>query len=247
MYNTEWLNLNANRRFPFTADASLNTYPPFLALSNGLVLDALLMMSQDYQSNFYLSTLVWDTEEISLVIARQDGAEALIGTGLHNSTITVIGKEDFLGSYGKVTVGDFTNFPPGKFKFIYSGTQFEPCRVLKLNHGVSAINGISQGNVILASGTNVVITKAGNTIKIDTYDGLCACDDLPCIKTINGIPPINNNFTVDGIGCVSVIPGENGVKIINDCEDACCGCDEVNDMITRIRALEQRIINLETS
>jgi len=255
MYNQEWLNINANRKYPFKEESNLKDETRRFQLPDDFLVDALLIVPINYQFDFYVSKVSFSIEELAVTISMRDQEEALTGTIQYpdlsstNQTLALSGRGTYNGGYGKLVIGSFSSLIEGEFNFLYQDTTVEPCRIIKLNQGITSLNGITSGNIILKSGTNVVITPEvdQNKIIIDTFDGLCACDECPTVKTINGRQPVNNNFSIAGIGCVTVTESGNGIQIGNDCEEACCGCDEVNDMVDRIRDLQERITILENN
>jgi len=223
----------------------LDIYNKF-SIPETFIVDAYLSMSVDFQAMFYVSKIHYSPELLSITVSLLDGTEALVGTIQDSSfLVNLYGKNKYTGSFGKIVIGSYENMIYGEYEFSPKATYIEPCRVLKLGKGVTSINGITSGNVVFTTGSNVVIEQNGTIIKIDTQDGLCACGDIPCIKTINSIEPRNNNFEILGVGCVNIGPSESGLEIQNECEEACCGCDEINDMVDRINALQERITILE--
>ncbi len=249
MYNIEWQDINEDRKYPFISTATLKDKTNTFTLSNSFFLDAIILVNKDFQAQFYVDQIKYTPDLISISINMQDGTPALIGTSENPtdfSTLGLEGKNEYLGSFGKLMLGKISNIPYGTLSFYAPATMFEPCKILKLNSGISSINGITSGNVILSSESNVIIRVEGNKIYINSIDGLCACNETPCIKTINGIEPINSNFIINGIGCVKVSDDEGGIIVENTCEESCCGCDEVNDFIDRMQGLENRIHALES-
>lgn len=253
MYNMEWLNLNSNRRYPFKEDSIMYDVSRRYKLSNTIFVDAIIGTPIDFQFNFYISRIQYSPVLLSVTISTQEGLEALIGTiqdpdsNASNILLNLEGKNKFLGAYGRLIIGNLNNLPEGDFEYLQQDLVIEPCRVIKTSLGITSLNSITSGNIILKSSSNVVITPQveDKIILIDTFDGLCACDSCPTIRTFNGQEPINNNVNIQGVGCITVVPGNNGIDIKNECEDACCGCDEVNDMVDRISDLQRRITILE--
>lgn len=249
MNYVEWLNLNSNRSYPFKTDAGTMDRTNKVKLPNDFIIDAILSVSKNFQFDFYLSKYIYTPDLLSVTVSDAYTIEAMVGTiqnpskDLANATMVMTGKDEYLGSWGKLVIGSVKNLMEGQYDYL---TIFEPCRVMKSGRGISSINGIKDGNVVLASGSNVVIQVDGKKILLNTVDGICACENNPCIKTINDIPPLKNNFIFEGIGCVRFVPIENGLRAVNDCEDSCCGCDEINDMIDRIKILTDRIEILES-
>lgn len=253
MYNLEWANENSERKFPFIHTASLRDKTKRYTLPNSVIVDTLLALTEDYNLPFFLSNITYSPKILSVTISMATGKVALVGSINNpdplakNFTLELNGEEKYLGSYGKIIIGSLENLLEGSFDFFAVDSFFEPCRVIKLSRGISAINGITNGNVILTEGANTEILVNGRKIEINAIDAKCQCDTCQCIKTINGIPPLGNNFKITGVGCVQINPTENGIEIVNTCEESCCGCDEINAIVQQLQELQSRIIALESA
>lgn len=246
MYNNDWLVQNSYRKYPFMHECTLRDETKKFILSNSVIVDAIFHLNIGYQYQLYLSKILHSPEYLSLTFSI-NGEEALTGTSNETGeffTINLEGKNDYEGSIGKVIIGSLTDLPYGEYSFLVYDTRIEPCRIIRLYNGINSLNGIRSGNVTLSSRSNVNISKDGNIIYIDSQDGLCACNTLQCIKTINGI--YSENFIIDSRGCIAIEDIDGGIRLINNCEQACCGCDEINDFIDRINELERRITALES-
>lgn len=245
MYNLEWLNENMHRKFPFMHECSLKDKTGYYTIPDSIFLDILIQVNIDYQYMFYISKIEYTPEYFSVTVSVNE-TEALKGTCLPTDTVlTLYGQDAYKGSFGKIILGNFSEIHYLSLDFSAASAIIEPCRVIKLCSGINSINDITEGNVNLVGKTNVIVEKDGNNINISTKDGLCACDSIPCIKTINGIEPINNDFKITPRGCVSINSITGGIEIGNNCESSCCGCDEINDFVDRINSLEKRIRILE--
>lgn len=250
MYNQGWLNENEARNFPFLATSSLYNNTRRVRLPLNFVVDCFLFLSHDYKHNVYLSRVVYSPEQLSLYFSVVTGKTCLVGTvkdvSQSNFLVNLTGEEKYLGSSGKVVVASLESLPYGDFSFLVDDTTIEPTRVAKLGIGVSSINGITEGNVVLKEGANTTITKEGKVIKIETTDGRCACDSCPCIKTINSLKPIGNNFNIRGVGCASITQSEDGITYGNTCENACCDCDDLEAINAKLLEFERRLAALES-
>lgn len=253
MYNLPWLNENANRYFPFKDDIALQDRTRRFQIPHNFLVDAIVFLTFDFKFDVYVSKIIYSPELLSVYLSTVTGKTALVGTiqnpdpELKNGVLHLEGQEEYIGSGGKLVIGSLENMVEGEFDFFLADACLEPTKVIKLSHGIAAINGITQGNVILEPGANTLITTSGNSIKIETFDGRCACDSCPCIKSINGLKPINNNFNIRGVGCVTINPAENGITVGNSCEDACCDCEEVEAIFERLRDLETRLLAAENA
>lgn len=240
--NQEWYNLNSNRRYPFKSSASLLDITKRNYLSNDFIVDAIFVVSKNWQEDFYLSKYLYDSTRLILEVSCRVTEEV----ALAGSPTGLIGINSYVGSTGKIIVQNTYNLIEGEWSF--SDTEFEPCRILKLHRGITSINGIYDGPITIEAGQNAIVTTENNKIEVKASSDPCNCKDngCKCIQTINGVEPINSNIQISGIGCVTVSETENGIEIGNQCEESCCGCDEVNDMIDRIKDLEERVIRLES-
>lgn len=228
----EWLNQNSLRKYPFTTDSDMEGIP------DSVFVDALLSLSTGFQYEYILREVRYTPEYLYVSVARRDTLDVVLEGYNTNGLILLSGN-----GVGKIIVNDLTGLEYGSK--LYSNIIFEPKLVTKLCSGISSLNGITEGNILFTSGTNVSINTIGNVIKIDTIDGLCACNENKCIKTINGIPPDStNNFRISSVGCLRTTNETNGILLENICETACCGCEEINDMIQELQSLQKRIVAL---
>lgn len=246
--NLDWENENSHRKFPFLATTSLQSSLGY-TLPNEVFVDCLIQTNTHYIHDYILSKIEYTQDSFTFYITNSTLNElAFIGhlesPFTKNQACVVLGNGVYENSSGWFIIGNLDNLLPGVHIF---NAQILPTRIVRIAVGITSINGISDGNVILTTGTNVVITTIGNTIKVDTKDGICACTDNPCIKTINGISPINNNFRLESTGCVKINPITSGVEITNVCESACCGCDETNDFIDLLNSFALRLQTLENN
>lgn len=235
----EYLNENSHRNFPIREDCPMKTTTGY-RFPNEVIVDCIAYMSTGFQYEYYIKSVVYTPTEFTVVIARADTLEAKISGTISSGTVMGLSGAD--DSEGKIIVGSLTNLPYGAYEFEPGMSLLEPCRVIKLCTGISSLNGITSGPVNLIAGANVKFTINGTSLKIDTMDGLCACNNNPCIESING--QTGPDITISGTGCVAVTSGQNGITIENTCENSCCGCDEVNDMIEWIKTLENRVAAL---
>ena len=168
------------------------------------------------------------------------------------------GVEPFSDTNGKVVIGRTDTIrtqPSGLFVFDIDGARLEPQVVRPMIRGVSSIRvstatgTVSErlyGDIELVAGTNVqfstVVTPGETKIVISALDGegtieQCVCEgdaaDIPCIKTINRIPPApDGNFSMIGDDCLSFFGEEAGIRLTDSCCAPCCGCTEL-EAITR--------------
>ena len=210
------------------------------------------------------------TKIASAVIARS--------THVKNTVYNLGGLGDFADTSGRIVIGDIGNIdkqPPGLWQFTLAGARLEPDSIRPIIRGISSFR-VKNGSVLSVPVYGDVVFEAGTNQRIDLIqeedelpiirwnaiegEGLneiCACleeDDVPPIKTINGIlPTVAGDFTLLGSDCLETSPIEHGIQLIDTCSKPCCGDPEL-DAITvaleslRINAatLEQFVGNLES-
>lgn len=253
MYNLPWLNENSNRYFPFKDSLSLLDRTRRFKLPHNFIVDALVSLTFDFKFDVYVSKIIYSPETLTIYLSTVTGKTALVGSiqnpdpQLKNEVLHLEGQEKYIGSAGKLIIGSLENMVEGVFEYFLDDVCLEPTRVIKMSNGVAAINGITSGNVVLEARENTIITVENNNIAIGTFDGRCACASCDCIKTINGLKPINNNIDIRGIGCATITPSENGISYGNSCEDACCDCEEIVAIYDRLISLETRLLAAENA
>ena len=186
-------------------------------------------------------------------------AEAVISlnTFVTNNQYLLQGIDPFSDSVGKIVVGSLTNTLkiPGRYLFTVAASGIQPRCVVPSIAGVTSIklrNGSDvteaiQGDIVFQAGTNFQLSydlRTGTpsdphiiTFSAISGEGLnqdCSCiptDNLPCIKTINGIGgDTNGNFNLTGSDCIEVTGISNGAKLADSCAKPCCGCNELNTL-----------------
>jgi hypothetical protein len=187
------------------------------------------------------------------------GTALIPSTGVTRNTVFALGGiEPFDDVNGKVVVGKVSTIqeqPTGLFNFTLEGGKLEPQTIRPMIRGISAMTvanaagTVSErlyGDIELVAGGNIqlstVSTATETQIVISALDGEgtiaeCVCEgdaaNIPCIKTINGIPPATDgNFNFVGDDCITFSGIQNGLKVSDSCCTPCCGCEEL-EVITR--------------
>ncbi len=182
-------------------------------------------------------------------------------THTENRSYTLVGSADFEDSVGHVTIGrleEIDALPPGRYLFDAAAGELEPDCIRPLIRGISSItlvNGTDRseklfGDIELVAGNNMRLTP----LVVDGQDpqiiisaisgeGLnedCVCEEQelgPCIRTINGIPPLpDGNFRFVGNDCLQITPLTHGLAFADTCSKPCCGCaelDKINKQLDR--------------
>ena len=203
-----------------------------------------------------------------------DVASAHIPTVSHTreyQTYSLGGIEPFDDTSGKITINNLAGIgqqPAGLWNFTYTGTRISPDAVRPIIQGVQSLKvatasgGISQrlyGDIELVAGDNIqlvpVVTATESKVIISAIDGEgtiepCVCEgsaaDLPCIKTINGIPATAaGEFNIIGDDCLQITAGSNSVQIADQCCSPCCGCTELEAITSDLERFLQEKTNLE--
>lgn len=203
----------------------------------------------------------------------QDVASANIPKAAHSrhTTYAVGGIEPFDDTVGKVTINKLTSIddqPTGSWEFGYTATRITPDAVRPIIRGVQALkvqsgSNASQrlyGDVELVAGANiqltpVVISAGVSKVIISALSGEgtiepCVCTDgaeeLPPIKTINGIQPsASGDFNFVGDDCLTLTTATNSIQIQDVCCTPCCGCEELESITKDLERFNQQKANLE--
>jgi len=153
----------------------------------------------------------------------------------------------------------------GNFTFSVASTRIEPSCLYVSIPAVKAVEVYSGSQLVhvesdvlrLIAGENIKLSyvgSSGNTtgIRIDAISGenVKAKDEcnnaiiemLPCIKTINGVGPDDSgNIDIVGDECIKVDPKilQNQIELSDLCSSSCCGCDELEDLMTGLGKLKE--------
>lgn len=176
----------------------------------------------------------------------------------------IYGTGDYSDVRGTVVLGDLDELrdkvPAGSYTF--KGAVLEPSAVRPTLNGVrsvrigtgTALSDPLYGIVKLLEGSNVKLTyiKDENAIRIDAVrsDGFvdeCRCEEAAQaavqVKMINGLSATNLNILGDD--CVRVETKGNTITIRDKCSFPCCGCEEMEFIMTRLKFLETAIQKVE--
>lgn len=188
-----------------------------------------------------------------------------------NKTYALNGEGDFEGVYGKVVVGslDTLLLQAGTFNFALAGGRLEATVVVPDIRGVTGFRVLDgtdagdlfQGDIAFESGSNFRITRStygGITVlTLNAIDGEgtiaeCSCEGAVTstspIRTINGVEPDDlGNINLVGDDCLQPIPvaDENAVQIIDECSKPCCGCPELDTLVTDLKRIRDQVQTLE--
>lgn len=204
LHNLEWLNHNASRKYPLTADATSLDQSGDFELPNDFLVALYLAVPVSVSvepSRFYLRTLDISGVGFGIVIGYDDpsGAFDVAGASIARASFAVnqvyrlTGVGDFYDVTGHLMLGHLDNLdlqPTGRYTFDPDGGRLEPDCIRPMLRGISGVrvqngNNISElvfGDITLNAGPNTLLTQSGNQITFSAVAGEnlnepCACDD----------------------------------------------------------------------
>lgn len=196
-----------------------------------------------------------DTQDLTVGVVNIPAA-----THVEDRTYAVAGVDSFDDTVGSIAIGvltDINQLPPGQYTFNYAATGIEPDCIRPMIRGITSLAVVSAsgetserlyGDIELVAGSNMridVSQVAGmptqlifHAIEGTGFNEECVCEEITAsqgIMTINGICPTpDGNFRIIGDNCITVEPIDHGVQLIDACSEPCCGCDELDALITQI-------------
>lgn len=222
-WNLEWLNLNAQRAYPLTADATGTDIQAAFKLPDDFIVGLYLPIHAGVNvqpGRFFIRSIGVYASGYSVVVgyAGDDGdinvATALIAreTFTPNQSYALGGLGEFSDSFGRIVIGSLTGIdaqPAGQFTFNLTGTRLETDAVRPMIRGVSSLqvqNGTAlseryYGRVILQAGRNMRITSipsdgdSAPTIIFDAIEGAGLTEQCACLGEAAGSPI----YTINGI------------------------------------------------
>lgn len=185
-----------------------------------------------------------------------------------NRSYSLIGIDDFYDSVGYVVIGnldEIDQLPPGLYTFTAQSAEIEPGAIRPMLRAVSRLQVINNtetsapiyGDVTLVAGPNVrlnVVSSGGETqivfqaISGENLNQNCLCeipDTADCITSINGQPGIGGNFEIAPNDCIQIEAITGGIKISDICAQPCCGCSELNAVLSQIDRFGDGITTLQ--
>lgn len=202
-------------------------------------------------------------EEIDVAVANISNAAIS-----ENTSFALGGINDFDDTIGHIVIGntaEISRLAPGYYTFDYESAALETDTIRPAIRGVSRmrINNNLQfsdyvyGDVTLVAGTNMRIsveyTDDDTRIIFDAISGLnlnadCVCpvpEDGECIRCINGVCSDDGNFTIIGNECIEVVPGVNSLSFSDVCAQPCCGCEELDELVSEIQRFGDGVTTLQ--
>lgn len=187
---------------------------------------------------------------------------------VQNRAHSLAGIDDFYDSIGYIVLGhldEVDRLPPGLYEFTPAAGEIESDAIRPMLRAVSRLQVLNNnefsepiyGDVTLVAGTNVrlTVTQAdGHTnIVFDAISGQnlnqdCLCEipeEGECIKAINGVHALGGNFVIAPDDCVQITEISGGLKIADICAQPCCGCSELDAIVTQINRFGDGITTLQ--
>lgn len=222
-WNLEFLNHNAQRSYPLTADATKQDVTGSFTIPDDFLvgLDLPVSPAMDMETGrFFIRQLGLFASGVQLILAYDTGAEiydvasALIPASgdLRNKVFALGGIDPYDDILGKVVVGRIDTIqlqPSGLFTFDLAGSRIEPQAVRPMIKGISsmrianAAGTVSErlyGDIELVAGNNIQLsTVANNTetkIIISALSGEGTIEQCVCEGDAAEIPCIK---TINGI------------------------------------------------
>lgn len=176
--NLEWLNLNAQRAYPLTAEATKVDQTGTIAIPDSFIVELCLPVHAGLNvepDKFFLYSLGIFPTGYNIVFAYDDGtndpplvANVNISKDAHteNRSYALTGSGDYADSVGTITIGrleEMETLSPGLFYFTPAGGQIEPDAIRPFLRGVSSITVVNgtdvsepiYGDITLVAGTNI--------------------------------------------------------------------------------------------
>lgn len=271
----DWTDLNSLRRYPLREGTSAASDDLVFSIPDTFIVDFSLCATSDASRRFYISKIFNKLTAITIEISdfRTDGSSVVAGTfeiarATHkqDSDYFLNATSRYAGANGKITIGTFEDIskqPAGSFKFPLAATEFEARTVVPSLKGIDRITFIDaqngentlSGDVILTSRSNLKFAydEDIHRVFLDAGDNLGLskqCAVTNCVKSINGVVPDPSTGDVGlyGINCIRVY---SSAQYTLDIEDTCCtpcsGCNDLEELTTRLTSLENKFLDLKGS
>lgn len=176
---------------------------------------------------------------------------------------------DFSQVYGFAVIGnvDALKSMTGDIPFNLQSSRLEssvitygPRRISGLKvYSDESTSSLLSGQVILASGSNHrmaltndngIHTVTMNAIRGDDNEETCPCNDIelgPCIRKINDVgPDENGNIDILDGDCIQIASSGGTLTITDTCAQPCCGCEELNMLVTDVTSLTSQLTLLQS-
>jgi hypothetical protein len=264
-FNTEWLNSNHFRAYPFREDASLQSTDGYV-LPNEILLDLVLVSFPTAKLPLYVSQVTVTSGICEVRIADSDGTvvtSTVVNVTAHTDpqSYNITGLNAYTAIRGHVILGDLLGAAAkgtGTHVFLPAATKLLDTCVLPSTPRVESLAALTADGIASTGLTGAVQLKAGtnirlmplvseNAIQIDSVpmEVDCSCNDPFCgfdkpISRVNGISADSScGINIRGVGCIQVTAQNNIILIEDTCYEPCntC-CDQLKAILQTIESLE---------
>ncbi len=215
-WNLEWLNLNAQRAYPLTADATAADDTVSFTLPTDFIVAIYLRVHSGLNvqpGRFFVKSIGSYSAGYNVEIgyAADSGnitvATALIARSTHtkNKSYELGGVGIFADTIGRIAIGSLDNVdlqPAGQFEFSLAGGRLEPDAIRPMIRGVSSIqaqngNSLSEklyGTVVIEAGKNMQITAipadedGPARLIFDAIEGRGLTSECACSDEADAVP-----------------------------------------------------------
>lgn len=274
VWDVDWLNSNSQRAYPLSEDVSRADVTGSFRIPDELIVDLIWPAHASAgidPSKFHVKSIGIFGSGVTIALGYdgQTIGSVSIDAATHvlNTAYFISGSGDFYDTIGKIVIGklEAARKSSGSFQFDLANARLVPTVIRPDIRGVTSVrlktgedlSDPIQGDVVLQAGTNFEITFVAGSpgrIVFSAIDGrgltkACDCSenqDLPCIQTINGLPPDGNgNFTLEGDDCLKFEQLTNGLQLFDECSKPCCGCGELKVLEDTLRMMQNQVYSLE--
>lgn len=217
-------------------------------------------------------TVGYDDGEIDPRRNRDVAAANIARSALQpNRSFALAGIDIFSDSVGEVTIGrvdEIDALPPGLYYFAPTAGELETETIRPMIRGITRLrvsnnNELSDfvyGDVTLVAGPNIRIAVETpldenedvrlvfSAISGENLNADCVCETPEigeCIRCINGVCSGDGDFQVGGNECVAVTNVDNGLRFEDVCAQPCCGCEELDALVTQIDRFSDGVNTLQ--
>lgn len=276
IWSVDWLVQNSQRKYPLHEDASITDTTGTMKIPNDFIVDMIWPVHADATVDPTLFHIIGIGVFGTGVTVSIGYNGTIIGsvsidaaTFVRNQTFLIAGTGNFFDSVGKIVIGTLDSIKQfaGSYTFDLANGQLEPTVIKPDVRGVNAIY-LKNGTEISDPLQDDLVIQAGERMKIDlvdipgepsrivfnAVDGLnlnagCECSenqDLPCVKTINGIQPdTDGDFKLLEDECLKLEGISNGIQLTDACAKPCCGCEELQVVQQTLEFMVQQVTSLE--
>ena len=268
--NTSWLDTNTSRNYPFHDSASLISDGATFTIPQNVFVDMAVSVSPEISpDSVYLSLFTISGDFVEAIFSSTDTASEIFKFSFNYLTHTEFRSYPVIPTdtsypdiYGRVTCGrnlEDLIAEPGAYTFSYAASRITTSCIRPSIEKVTSIsvNGVRlSNNLTIAVGAGLAINTDNltNTISLsvdraslETED--CGClDELPCIKTINGVAPdAQGNIELIGEACLDITPlsDVHSVQLVDTCSQPCCDCETLSAISSNVDTLMGNIKEVE--